>query len=54
MENVDYFTPNSDTDPEFTKALKKAISLGVNVNCFSCTVMENELKIKESVPFKTE
>ncbi len=54
MENVDYFTPNSDTDPEFTKALKKAINFGVNVNCFSCAVTENELKIKESVPFKTE
>ena len=54
MENAIYFTPNGDTDPEFAKALNKAISSGVNINCFSCTVTEDELKIKESVPFKTE
>ena len=49
MENVKYFTPNTETHREFAEALKKAQKNGVNICCVDCLVSTNELKIKDFV-----
>ncbi len=38
MENVDYFTPNRDTHPEFAEALKTAEKSGVHILAYDCIV----------------
>ena len=50
MEDVNYFTPNRDTHPEFAEALCEAAEKGVEVLAYNCMVTEESLRIKESVP----
>ena len=45
MENVDYFTPNAKTQPEFAQALKYAENSGVHLIAYDCIVTENSLEI---------
>ncbi len=41
-----YFTPNSDTHPEFAEALKNAKDKGVNIVALTCRVYPDMLEIK--------
>ncbi len=52
MENVKYFTPNSNTHQAFADSLKKAKDNGVNILCYDCKVTENSLEINNSVEVK--
>ena len=49
MENVDYFTPNAKTQPEFAQALKDAENSGVHLIAYDCIVTENSLEINNEV-----
>jgi len=46
MENAKYFSPNSDTHPEFAQALLKAKEHGVEICAVSCRVEPDLLEIK--------
>ena len=50
MKDVDYFTPNMDTHPEFGEALKKAAKRGVKLVAYDCRVEENLMELAEEVP----
>ncbi|HJB96737.1 MAG TPA: A/G-specific adenine glycosylase [Candidatus Mediterraneibacter intestinigallinarum] len=45
MKNVKYFTPNTDTHPEFAEALKKAAAAGVKILAFDCEVTPESIEI---------
>ena len=47
-----YFTPNSDTDPEFAAALAAAQEKGVRILCFECDVSPEALEIKRKIPLR--
>lgn len=49
MKGVRYFTPNTKTQPEFTKVLKKAVKAGVKIMAYDCNVTEIGLKLDASV-----
>lgn len=49
MENVEYFTPNKDTDPEFAQAIKMACNAGVTVLAMDCHVTTNNMEINKKV-----
>ena len=49
MEKPEYFTPNSENDPAFSRALKYAKENGVYVAAMDCKVSENSLKLSQSV-----
>lgn len=44
-----YFTPNSETDPEFDMALKEAKKKGVEIIALFCDVTPNTLEIQDFV-----
>lgn len=50
MADVDYFTPNTETHPEFAQGLKDAETAGVKILAFDCNVTENSLTVKNYVP----
>ncbi len=50
MSGVRYFTPNTDTHPEFKEALKEAAEAGVHVVAYDCSVREDEIRIQDPVP----
>ena len=50
MEDVRCLTPNDKTDPAFGKALREAALGGVEVLAMDCTVTEDTMTIRESVP----
>ena len=50
MEGVRYFTPNSQTQPEFADALLKARSAGVKIVAYDCLVTKESMTINEPVP----
>ena len=50
MSGVRYFTPNTDTHPEFKEALKEAAEAGVHVVAYDCSVKEDEIRIQDQVP----
>ena len=47
-EGIDEVRPNADTDPEFTRAYKKALDTGVKVLFLKCRVGEDSLSIEDS------
>jgi len=49
MADVDYFTPNVATHPEFAQALIEAEKAGVKILAFDCNVTERTLDIKDNV-----
>lgn len=49
MDNVKYFTPNTERDPEFSKALKYASEHGVDVMAYSCDVSEKSITLKDKI-----
>ena len=52
MGNVQYFTPNRETDPAFADALLAARKAGVAVEAVDCTVVEDGMVIGGAVPVR--
>ncbi len=50
MEEVEYFTPNEDTHPEFAEALCEAAVKGVQVLAYNCLVTPDSLDLNRPVP----
>ncbi len=50
MKDVDYFTPNMDTHPEFGEVLKKAVDRGVKVMAYDCRVERDLIVLEAEVP----
>lgn len=50
MKGVRYFTPNTDTHPEFAKALREAAEEGVRVVAYDCLVEKDSISIHKEVP----
>lgn len=44
------FTPNSTTDPAFTKALLQAYQAGVHLLAYDCSVTPDSMKIRNFIP----
>lgn len=44
------FKPNEETDKAFSKALKEAKDMGIDILCFDCYTSENEIFIKGQIP----
>ena len=49
MKDVRYFTPNTDTHPEFAETLKKAQAAGVELLAYDCEVTPESIAAGESV-----
>jgi sugar fermentation stimulation protein A len=49
MKNIDYFTPNYETHPEFGEALRIARDKGVKILAFDCTVSEDSIEIDKNI-----
>lgn len=49
MEDVDYFTPNCSTHPEFAQALEEARAAGVQVLAYDCHVTADSMTIRQPV-----
>lgn len=54
MENVAYFEPNVEAQPEFARELYLAKKAGVEILCFDCKVTPDSLKINQKVPCKID
>ena len=52
MKNIDYFTPNYETHPEFGEALKKAKNKGVKILAYDCIVTEDSIIIDKEIKVK--
>lgn len=50
MKNIKSFSPNDETDPLFSQALRSAADKGVNILAFDCFVTENEMIIEDEIP----
>lgn len=50
MKNVRYFTPNTDTHPQFSEALKEAEMEGVRILAYDCAVTADSIRIADEVP----
>lgn len=50
MKGVCYFTPNTDTHPQFAQALQEAESQGVKIVAYDCNVTEDSISIADRVP----
>ena len=44
-EGITEVRPNEETDPEFAKAFREAVSAGVKIVFFTCEIVSDELKI---------
>ena len=49
LDNVYTFSPNDETDPEFSNALRLAKENGVDIMAYNCTVDKNSIEINEKV-----
>lgn len=49
LDNVRYFTPYKDMDPNFSAALKLALESEVDVMAYCCDVTEHSITLKEIV-----
>lgn len=52
MENMRYFTPNAETNPEFAAALKRANDAGVTIKAVQCRVTPDTLTAAGEIPIK--
>ena len=50
MNEADYFTPNSATDPVFAAALKEAKGAGVQIHAAVCKVTPEEITVSHEIP----
>lgn len=49
-DDVDSFRPAVEIDPKYSQKLREAISLGVEVLIYKCTVNLHEIKVYQKVP----
>lgn len=49
LDNVKTFSPNDDTDPEFSNALRLAQESGVDIMVYNCTVEKDSIELKDKV-----
>lgn len=49
MENVKFFHPNDQTDPDFAQALRQAWQAGVHILAMDCVVTEDSMTIRNPV-----
>ena len=54
MEDVDYFTPNVRTHPEFARALQKAASEGVEILAYDCKVTADSMEVNHPVDVRLD
>ncbi|MBO5461519.1 MAG: DNA/RNA nuclease SfsA [Ruminococcus sp.] len=54
MKGIRYFTPNTDTHPEFCQALKKAKDAGVHVLAYDCNVTPESIELADQVEIVLE
>lgn len=52
MKGVTHFSPNTQTDPAFAKALQEADSAGVKIVAMDCTVTPDSMTLDQQVPVK--
>ena len=52
MQDVQYFTPNRRTHPEFADALKHAWKAGVQILCYDCAVTKDSMAIDKPVEIR--
>lgn len=52
MKGCKYFEPNSDTDFEFARCLKKAKNAGVEILALECNVTEKSMEIEKNIEVK--
>ena len=45
MNGIHLVFPNDETQPEFRKALVEAVDAGIQVNCLSCHVEADRIRI---------
>ena len=50
MSDVSYLHPNDATDPDFGAALREAAAEGVTVLAMHCTVTEDTMVLRQSIP----
>lgn len=50
MENINFFSPNDLTQPEFRQALKEARLKGVTIKAFNCRIDKDFLSINKEIP----
>lgn len=50
MKEVKYFTPNTDTQPEFGAALERAAKAGVEIYAYDCEVTPDTIILQKEVP----
>ena len=47
MDDVEYFTPNSETDPVFAQTLREAQDAGVGILAYTCSVEPDSMALKD-------
>ncbi|MEJ6951604.1 DNA/RNA nuclease SfsA [Natronospora cellulosivora (SeqCode)] len=52
LKGVDYFTPNTVMDPDFTAALKLAKDKGVKILAYDCLITTDSIRIDKQIPIK--
>jgi sugar fermentation stimulation protein A len=52
MQDVDYFTPNYKTHPEFGETLNTVIKAGVKAVAYDCVITQNSMEINGSIPIE--
>ena len=52
MDDVDYFRPNDEMDPEFGRALRLANESGVDVFAYCCKVNNQEITLYKRIPVR--
>lgn len=52
MDDVDYFRPNDEMDPEFGRALRLAKESGVDVFAYCCKVENQEITLYKRIPIR--
>ncbi len=50
MKGVRYFTPNTETHPEFAETLKRAKAAGVRILAYDCNVTADSIRLADPVP----
>ncbi|MCI9217325.1 MAG: DNA/RNA nuclease SfsA [Dorea sp.] len=50
MKGVRYFTPNTDTHPQFAEALEEAAKAGVKLLAYDCEVTQESIVVSQEVP----
>ena len=53
-EDASSFAPNDTADPDFGRALRKALAQGIEAYAYRCTVTKEEVRLSSAVPVHLE